>query len=406
MSGLHEAFDAIVADVPAYGDLDRAIDQAGRERHQRHGVVAGLVAAAAVVAVIVGVLAVTRGADDARPPVGPSSPSPTEKRTAIDPVVPTGPSDVVAARQFGRDRLAVGGEILAGKWILGESRHDVWTGAFIDDVGYSSGALWWGKGTTTHEVPGTTGGVAISQDARWIVWTRPVSGEYQDTLGPRIMEVVDTATGEVRWTRAADADAPDIGALAVTNDGVVVFAHCLGPYADPSGWTRCDGVRLDAWAPRTGVTTIVSTELDEVLVTGAHNGFLLRDAAPGRTPSVRPEYVRVSEHGDVEAVATLPRSTTAVTADERFALLCDDSEPLCEWSVLALDGGEPRPIPSLAELLSLGTDYEWNVNPFIVERADLLVVRDLGAYDKGGHQIFPAVARCSLAQARCVRITD
>ena len=54
MSGLHEAFDEIVADVPVYGDLDRAIEQADRERRRRYGVVAGLVAAAAVVAVIVG----------------------------------------------------------------------------------------------------------------------------------------------------------------------------------------------------------------------------------------------------------------------------------------------------------------------------------------------------------------
>ena len=55
MSGLHEAFDEIVADVPVYGDLDRAIEQADRERRHRYGVVAGLAAAAAVIAVIVGV---------------------------------------------------------------------------------------------------------------------------------------------------------------------------------------------------------------------------------------------------------------------------------------------------------------------------------------------------------------
>lgn len=37
MSGLREAFDEIVADVPAYGDLDRAIEQAHRERRRRYG---------------------------------------------------------------------------------------------------------------------------------------------------------------------------------------------------------------------------------------------------------------------------------------------------------------------------------------------------------------------------------
>jgi hypothetical protein len=76
MSGLREAFDEIVADVPAYGDLDRAIARAERERRRRYGVVAGLAAAAAVVAVIVGMLAVTRNTDTA-PPVSPTKITPT-----------------------------------------------------------------------------------------------------------------------------------------------------------------------------------------------------------------------------------------------------------------------------------------------------------------------------------------
>lgn len=72
MSGLREAFDEIVADVPVYGDLDRAIEQAERERRRRYGVVAGLAAAAAVVALIVGVLAVTGDGDDSSQPIGPA----------------------------------------------------------------------------------------------------------------------------------------------------------------------------------------------------------------------------------------------------------------------------------------------------------------------------------------------
>ena len=35
MSGLHEAFDEIVARVPVYGDLDGAIEQAEQERRRR-----------------------------------------------------------------------------------------------------------------------------------------------------------------------------------------------------------------------------------------------------------------------------------------------------------------------------------------------------------------------------------
>jgi hypothetical protein len=71
MSGLREAFDQIVADVPVYGDLDRAIEQADRERRHRYGAVAGLTAAAAVLAVIAGIVAVSHDTDTA-PPISPS----------------------------------------------------------------------------------------------------------------------------------------------------------------------------------------------------------------------------------------------------------------------------------------------------------------------------------------------
>jgi WD40 repeat protein len=98
MSALHEAFDEIAADVPAYGDLDRAIEQADHERHRRRlGVVAGLAAAAAVVAVVIGVLAVTRDGNDAPRPIGPS-PTPTDHQTAIDPAQRNG--RITGARRY------------------------------------------------------------------------------------------------------------------------------------------------------------------------------------------------------------------------------------------------------------------------------------------------------------------
>ena len=77
MNGLHEAFDEVAAEARVYGDLDRAFEQADRERRQRFGVVAGLAAAAAVLVVIVGALAVTRGDDDSPQPIGPSTPTVT-----------------------------------------------------------------------------------------------------------------------------------------------------------------------------------------------------------------------------------------------------------------------------------------------------------------------------------------
>ena len=325
----------------------------------------------------------------------------------------TEPSEVLAARQVGRYRLEVAGEVVPGSWLLEDSRRDVWVGPYRDEVGYVSPALWWGKGTTTHEVPGQRGGFAISQDARWIVWTRAASGEYQDTQGPRVMEVVDTATGEVRWSRDADADAPDIAALAVTNDGVVVFGHCLEPVLDIGGTPQCDDARIDVWAPRSGATSTVPAEVSVehgppgtvaaltplVQVDGLpHNGMLVRD-----TPSGRPRYVRVSAGGDVEVVTTLPRNTVAVTADERFALLSTGcpGEPytVCSWSVLPLDGGEPRPISTPAKFVSFRTDIDLLAYPYVVEHDDLLLMRDYA-------RPLGAAARCSLAQARCVRIRE
>jgi hypothetical protein len=85
MSGLHDAFDEIVADVPVYGDLDRAIEQADRQRRHRNGVVAGLVAAATVVVVIAGLVAAASRDTDTAPPVSPSptpvSPTPTPAKS-------------------------------------------------------------------------------------------------------------------------------------------------------------------------------------------------------------------------------------------------------------------------------------------------------------------------------------
>lgn len=86
MSGLREAFADLVADVPAYGDLDRAIEQAARERRRHHGVVAALAAVAAVLAVVAGVLAISRDGNGSPQPVGPS-PTPTRtqsSRTWVD----------------------------------------------------------------------------------------------------------------------------------------------------------------------------------------------------------------------------------------------------------------------------------------------------------------------------------
>ena len=76
MNGLRAALDELVRDVPHYGDLDRAMEQADQERRRRYGILTGLAAAAVVLVVIVGLLVTTRGQDVAPPPVAPT-PTPT-----------------------------------------------------------------------------------------------------------------------------------------------------------------------------------------------------------------------------------------------------------------------------------------------------------------------------------------
>jgi hypothetical protein len=164
-----------------------------RERRRRLGVVAGLSTVAAVLVLVVAVLVISRDGKDAPEAIGPTPTTPDRTKATTEPEpIPRGRPEVLV-RQLGGQRLEVAGEIVPGKWGVENSRRDVWAGAYVDEVGYWSPALWWGKGTATHEVPGQRGGVAISQDAHWIAWTRTVSGGYSDPSRPWVMEVVDTA---------------------------------------------------------------------------------------------------------------------------------------------------------------------------------------------------------------------
>lgn len=72
MSGLRAGLDQMVADNPVYGDLERAIQQADRERRRNVGL--GMAAAvAAVLVLIVGTLAVTRDRGKEPQPLGPTT---------------------------------------------------------------------------------------------------------------------------------------------------------------------------------------------------------------------------------------------------------------------------------------------------------------------------------------------
>jgi len=115
MSSLHEVFDEIVADVPVYGDLDRAIEQAERERRRRYGAAVGLAAAAAVIALIGGIFAVSRATDTA-PPIGPATttPTPTEGTSASATWEPPEPLRPATSRVVQVDHDAFGNALALG----------------------------------------------------------------------------------------------------------------------------------------------------------------------------------------------------------------------------------------------------------------------------------------------------
>jgi hypothetical protein len=71
MSRLHDAFDDIVATVPVYGDLDRAIEEVASRRRRSYGAAAGLAAAGAAAAVVVGLFTGSPDGSEAPEPIGP-----------------------------------------------------------------------------------------------------------------------------------------------------------------------------------------------------------------------------------------------------------------------------------------------------------------------------------------------
>lgn len=374
-----------------------------------------------VLVLVPGVLVLLAGCSGAdRTPVGslattaPTQVSATpETSTPTSTPLPRGPAQPSAVHQVNHHvpgPLRVAGRTVPGRWKLSTSRGDVWVAVKVGSDDYES--QWWGKGTTAHRMPPSAGdmlrgGVVISPDSHWIVWTRPTRDVYA-LDPPRVMEVVDTATGKVRWARAADGDAHELGALVVTNHGVVLFAHCTRPVLDSGGWPQCDAARVDVWAPRVGVTVEVPVGVSAdhgppgtvtslrplVRTSGAHNGLLVR-----RTPSGPERYVRVTARGELDVVATMPPRTAAVTADESYAVVvrgCRHSAQSCRWFAVPVGGGDRRPLEGLDRARAML--YEGFAS-FVPERDDLVLVQsrpDIG--------LAPVLARCSLAQARCVDI--
>ena len=246
MSGLHDALDEIVADVPVYGDLDRAIEEADRERRHRYGVVAALAAAAAVVVVIAGIVAVSRDTGTA-PPV---TPSPT----------PATPSPPPAKSQSPRTWVDTAMTPTKGNgWVVPnplDAVRDGWFRIVADHLHPSPRHAEWGQGA--FELPGEGSlysaggeiGVMEARDAEGLLangcaYLHPTPNPDRDeschtkhTRGPHGEPVHVTSFQSLCTTWDADSAAPgvyykncgdyDVTVVVERNDGRTGYIDVQG----------------------------------------------------------------------------------------------------------------------------------------------------------------------------------
>lgn len=371
--------------------------------------------AAAVIALILagGAHLVLRDRDGSPEPAPRPTPSVTPTPPAED-VPPTRPSGGVVFT--GAGGLAVDGEQVEGNWQMVAQQGPVWVATLTD-----FGELWWGRGTTRYRLGDPTDAtyptsVVISPDARLLAWGAT------DSRGTETVHLVETSTGEERaLLTVADRGAAH-GPVAVTDNGIVVFEHCVTPATEDGGWSSCTEARLDFWVPDGGVTGTLPLPARRlpadgvpvlarmVIPSGADDGLLIQERR-----YARPEYVRIDDGGRVETVATLPPRAVAVSADEESVLIQGEcAGPLCPWEVEPFGGGERveiRPPADWSFVPASATPVMFAPRGYIVYGDARFVL--LHTVEDGGfvvlnvaHADGPAArrARCSLTQAVCVLV--
>ncbi|GAA4083250.1 PD40 domain-containing protein [Nocardioides kongjuensis] len=220
MSRLRDTFDEITPAVPVYGDIDRAIEQAARDRRHRHTIVAGLAAAAAVLAVVAGVLAISRDGNGSPQPVGPT---PSEEHTAIDPLPLNG--RVTSAEHY------LGGDEVGYDWLSFDA---------VSATGLSVIRFGGDDPSSPAEglaVVGRAGPVATLTCGE--VVPCPATGKPRATLGPEAGEIT---------IAAGDSTAQVIG-----YDGTLHRTLDLG--ATSTGGAQVSGLRWSADGSRLAVVT-------------------------------------------------------------------------------------------------------------------------------------------------------
>ena len=302
MSGLHEAFEEIVADVPVYGDLDRAIEQAEQEQLRRNGMVAGLVAAAAVVAVIIGLLAITHDENRSQPPVGPS-PSPTPDKSQS----PETWVDSPVARTRDGKGWHVPDPLTAAR--------DAWLPVVVEHLGPKArhlepleGLEWGGQ----SKLPAEGSEYDASTAAASAYYTYVRTGLMVDRGG---LDLLDDGCGYFR----AERGAPDDQESCTTKR----FAGPEGERARISSWgRRCGAYEGGGPAPATcgDYAVGVAVERRDGLI-----GYIVVD---GRgTPDFNPFTPDAMAAAVADPRISLPERAFAVPSDQAVASVVEDHFP-------------------------------------------------------------------------------
>jgi hypothetical protein len=312
MSGLHDAFDEIVADVPVYGDLDRAIEQADRERLRQHGVAAGLVAAAAVVAVIVGVLAVTHD-DSAAPQPTKPSPTPTETKSQSP---QTWADTAIDATRDGKG-WQVPDPLTAAR--------DAWLPVVVEHLGQKAqhleplqGVEWGGQ----FKLPAEGSEYDASTAAASAYSTFVRMGLMVDRGD---LNLLDEGCGYLRavYKKPPDPDAIGSDALDEVSCTTKRFAGPEGERARISSWgRRCGAYEGDGPAPATcgDYAVGVAVERRDGLI-----GYILVD---GRgTPDFNPFTPDAMAAAVADPRISLPKRAFAVPSDQVVASVVEDHFP-------------------------------------------------------------------------------
>lgn len=317
-----------------------------------------LLAAAAVVLVLAGVLAVltTTG--------GGERPAPAPQPDRPDTIATTAPTVPYVVDQ----RLTVGGERVPGTWWSVRGTDTGWLALRTD------GSWWWGRGAESFELPGLHDvAPVISPGGRYVAQLDAAGGAGR-------LSALDTATGQVLGqipvTRGRRGDGSLVTIRAVTDDGAVVAQGTQTAVL----WRPLDG----------GTVDLTETAPGQDVLSGTVSGLVVSDGE---------EFylAEVSDAGELIPLVDLPaHDDLAVSPGGTWMV----------WTPFGTTQGDVFEIPTLqvqtvadGEPVTLDAPSGWGFQT----RA--------WTWEDDGHLIAPVLAaeeermaRCDVEAARCVLV--